>query len=215
MLLRIELFAGRGDERKVSLRWEGNCKGISLRLKLSCVDENGSTNVTSELMHMATKIVGEAMNFVSMTSFVKLRVDRRMTFRSLQRLMGKIHHPKSTKSGISHCFIGTRSLSAGEGPSRNQEKMDKAAKFVWSTSVIGTVAIFGGGLATGYETLFPAWAFFHSCGACASYIQRQPFEVFMHSAVMLGVLMYWGNEASTSKDRSSRETISNSIEKHT
>jgi hypothetical protein len=99
-------------------------------------------------------------------------------------------------------ILTSRSLSGSEGPKLDQEvqSTDKIAKFVWSTSVVGTTAIFGAGLATGYETLFPAWAFFHSCGACASYIQRQHFEVFMHSAVMLGVLVYWAQASLVSEE---------------
>ena len=97
-------------------------------------------------------------------------------------------------------MLGFRSISGGEGPKITEGRNDKAAKYVWATSVIGTTAIFGTGLATGYETLFPAWAFFHSCGACASYIQRQHFEVFMHSAVMLGVLMYWAKDSILSEE---------------
>jgi hypothetical protein len=115
---------------------------------------------------------------------------------------------------VSDRWMRSRLFSGGEGPKNDQDQQrDKAARFVWSTSVIGTVAIFGGGLATGYETLFPAWAFFHSCGACASYIQRQPFEVFMHSAVMLGVLMYWGQDSGLIEQSKNAQVTQDSIVK--
>ena len=97
--------------------------------------------------------------------------------------------------------VGARLMSEVKiHPDDPERSKDKTAKILWTTSIVGTASIFGVGLATGNDTLFPAWAFFHSCGACASYVQRQPFDTFMHSAVMLGVLIYWGKDALLSGD---------------
>ena len=80
-------------------------------------------------------------------------------------------------------------------PNDAGDTRNKLAKFMWITSIVGSASIFGGGLITGHETLFPAWAFFHGCGASASLIQRQPFEVFMHCSILIGVLFYWGKDS--------------------
>lgn len=69
-------------------------------------------------------------------------------------------------------------------------------KAVWLTAVGGTTAIFGGGIFMGQNLLIPAWAWFHCCGATASGLKRQSFEVFMHCAMLAGIgtftLGWWG-----------------------
>ncbi|EKX43504.1 hypothetical protein GUITHDRAFT_153282 [Guillardia theta CCMP2712] len=114
-----------------------------------------------------------------------IKVPRWLTMRARERL--------AVSSETSRCRLGGARgfMTEGGMKGHTDEKEDPMVRNAWIATLTCTSAMFGGGIALGYNTLLPAWATFHAGGVVACSLKKQPFEIAMHALIFSGVMLYW------------------------